>query len=328
MSVEVLLSNENLSIFGGPASLDVNVDYGAQGIRGSLIFTGPGKPTDAAVTFSTPPLPQDLYINLLPSDFEYLFLYQYGSVNGVLAWSKVLRLIPNTAIANIPVVFIDGKASRVEPTAAGVTRVGLIQLASPPGTTVESIMQSIIDGIVPLDRVSATEPSSPTSGMHWVDISNLLLPIPTAPVMKSYNGTAWVTADETAGPANFWLDFLTSPTIPQLKRWTGSAFETLASIPTGLLFPISDYFSAEEVAVGATSGFNVQYVILNESPVSSGVTLGALVTENSKVYLPVSLTAAETIAFSPGSSLTWQKINGVRTLNFVLVAGIGKLPLF
>lgn len=323
MSVEVLLSNENLSIFGGPASLDVNVDYGAPGVRGSLIFTGPGKPTDAGVTLPTSPLPQDLYINLLPSDFEYLFLYQYGSVNGVLTWSKVLRLIPNTAIANIPVVFIDGKASRIEPTTAGITRIGIIQLASAPGTTVESIIQSIIDGVIPVDRVSPTAPTSPTSGMHWVDVSN-----PLAIVMKSWNGTAWVTAAETAGPTNFWLDFLTSPTIPELKRWTGSTFETLASIPTGLLFPISDYFSAEEVAVGATSGFNVQYIIRNETPISSGVTLGALTTIGSKVYLPVNLTAAETIAFSPGSLLTWQKINGVKTLNFVLVAGIGKLPLF
>ena len=320
--VDILLSSDDLSVFGGPASIDLNVDTGAQGVRGSLILTGPGKPTDAGVTFSTPPMPQDLYINLLPSDFEYLFLYQYGSVDGVLTWSKVLRLIPNTAIANISVVFLDGKASRIEPTPAGLTRIGMIQLASAPGTTVESVIQSIIDGIVPLDRISPIAPASPTSGMHWVDVSN-----PLAIVMKSWNGTAWVTAAETAGPANFWIDFLTLPTTPQLKRWTGSAFETLASIPTGLLFPISDYFSAEEVAVGATSGFNVQYIIRNETPISSGVTLGALTTIGSKVYLPVNLTAAETIAFSPGSLLTWQKINGVKTLNFVLVAGIGKLPL-
>jgi hypothetical protein len=325
--VDVLMSNENLSVFGGPASIDVNVDFGAPGIRGSLIFTGPGKPTDALVTFSTPPRPQDLYINLLPSDFEYLFLYQYGSVNGVLSWSKVLRLIPNTAIANIPVIFIDGQASRIEPTVAGITRIGLIQAGSAPGTTLDSVIQSIISGIIPIDRVSATAPATPTTGMHWVDISNLLLPTPAPPVMKSYNGTSWVTAAETAGPTNFWLDFLTSPTIPQLKRWTGSTFETLASIPTGLLFPISDYFSAEELAVGATSGFNVQYIIRNETPVSSGVTLGDLSEIGSKLYIPVNITAVETIAFSPGSSLTWQKINGVKTLNFVLVAGIGKLPI-
>ena len=108
--VDILLSSDDLSVFGGPASIDLNVDTGAQGVRGSLILTGPGKPTDAGVTFSTPPMPQDLYINLLPSDFEYLFLYQYGSVDGVLTWSKVLRLIPNTAIANI--VLLDKRKNK------------------------------------------------------------------------------------------------------------------------------------------------------------------------------------------------------------------------
>jgi hypothetical protein len=331
MSIEVLMSNENLSIFGGPASLDVNVDYGAPGVRGSLIFTGPGKPTDAAVSFSTAPRPQDLYINLLPPSAlnsesnEYLFLYQFGSINGVLGWSKLFRLIPSTALANIPVLFIDGKASRIIPTAAGALRVGGLQAASPQGTTTETILKSIFDGLVPLNRISPTAPTTPTptAGMHWVDVSN-----PLAIVMKSYNGTAWGAADETLGPTNFWLDLITSPTTPQLKRWTGTAFETLASMPVGLLFPISDYFSAEEIAIAANSGFNVQYIIRNETPISSGVKLSPLSFTGSKTYLPVNITAAETIAFSPGSELTWQKINGIRTLNFVLVAGIGELPPF
>jgi hypothetical protein len=281
--VDVLLSNENLSIFGGPASLDINVDYGAPGIRGSLIFTGPGKPTDAAVTFSTPPLPQDLYINLLPSDFEYLFLYQYNSVNGVLGWSKVLRLIPNTALANIPVVFIDGIARTVQPTAAALAYIAAIPPTVPPQTAAD-----IFEGILAV--TVTTEPTSPTPGMFWLDFTEL-----PSPILKFYNGLAWV-------------DF--------------------ATILDKLYFPISDFFSQEEIAVGATSGFNVQYVILNDSPIASGLTIEPLTTIGSKIYLPVSITATETIPFSPGSLLTWQKINGVKTLSFVLVANIGTLPLF
>jgi hypothetical protein len=323
MSVEVLLSNENLSIFGGPASIDVNVDFGPKGDRGSLIFSGPGKPTDLAVTFSTPPKPQDLYINLLPSDFEYLFLYQYGSVNGILTWSRVLRLIPNTAIANIPVIFLDGEARTVEPTLEGFQRVAILQAASPPNTTAPDVLQSIINGVIPVSRISPTEPSSPTSGMHWVDISN-----PLAIVMKSYSGSSWSTAAETAGPSNFWLDFLASP-LPQLKRWTGSAWEILASIRTGLFFPISDYFSQEELAVGASTGFSVQYVILNENAINSGLSVDPLTTLGSKLYLPVFIKATETVPFIPGNdSVSWRKLNGVKNLSFVLVANIGTLPLF
>jgi hypothetical protein len=259
----------------------------------------------------------------LPSDFEYLFLYQYGSVNGVLSWSRVLRLIPNTAIANIPVVFLDGEARTIAPTLEGFTRVGIIQAASPPNTTAPDVLQSIIEGVIPVSRISPTAPSSPTSGMHWVDVSN-----PLAIVMKSWNGTAWITALETLGPTNFWLDFLATP-LPQLKRWTGSAWEVLASIRTGLFFPISDYFSQEELAVGAATGFNVQYVILNENAMTSGLSVDPLTTIGSKLYLPVFIKATETAPFIPGSdTVSWRKINGVKTLSFVLVANIGTLPLF
>lgn len=282
--VDILLSNETLSIFGGPASVDVNVDYGAQGVRGSLIFTGPGKPTDVAVTFSTPPLPQDLYINLLPSDFEFLFLYQYGSVNGTLGWSKLLRLIPSTALANIPVVFIDGIARTVVPT-----EYALSYIAAIPPTVPVTPTSEIVDGILSVTTISPTAPSTPTAGMFWLDISQS-----PSPILKAYSGTAWI---------NF------------------------ATIQTGLFFPIASYFSAEEIALGATSGFNVQYIIRNETPISSGITISPLTTIGSTLYLPVSITATETIPFSPGSLLTWQKVNGVKDLNFVLVAGIGNLPL-
>jgi hypothetical protein len=319
--VDVLLSNEDLSIFGGPASLDVNVDYGAPGIRGSLIFTGPGKPTDAAVSFSTAPRPQDLYINLLPSDFEYLFLYQFNSVNGILGWSKVLRLIPNTALANIPVVFIDGIARTIEPTMAGLIFLATLKAAN-PSVPEETLLQNVILGTIPASQIGPTAPTSPTTGMHWIDFSN-----PVVPVMKSWDGTAWVLAAATPGPANLWLNPLALP-LPTLNRWTGSGWELIAEIETGLFFPVSDFFSPEEIAVGATAGFNIQYVILNETPISSGLSKGELTPKDGKEVLPISITAAETTAFSPGSSIAWQKINGVRILSFVLVANIGTLDLF
>jgi hypothetical protein len=285
--VDVLLSNENLSVFGGPASIDVNVDFGAPGVRGSLIFTGPGKPTDATVSFPTPPAPQDLYINLLPSDFEYLFLYQYGSVNGVVAWTKVLRLIPNTAIANIPVIFIDGIARTLVPTAEGLQFIQLIPPTTPPSTPAQ-----VIDNLLDVTVVSPVAPDPAVNGMLWLDVS--ALPFPQ---LKVYNSA--------------------------ISSWI-----ILATIQTGLFFPISDYFSAEEIAVGATSGFNIQYVILNQSPISSGLQVGSLTEIGAKLYLPVQIQATETEPFVPGQDVAWQKINGVRILSFVVVANIGTLPLF
>jgi hypothetical protein len=281
--VDVLLSNESISVFGGPASIDINVDFGAPGIRGSLIFTGPGKPTDPTVNFPTEPRPQDLYINLLPSDFEYLFLYQYGSINGVLSWSKVLRLIPNTAIANIPVIFLDGIARTLTPTPEGLDYIATLP-SGPISDTIDSIIQNAI--------VSPTAPSPAVNGMLWLDISNL------EPIdLKVY--------------------------IAAVSTWV-----KIATVSEGLFFPISDYFSSEEILVGEASGFNIQYVLLSESPTSSGLTTGDLTEIGSKVYLPVNITATETEPFTPGGDVAWQKINGVKILSFVVVANIGSLPLF
>ena len=73
----------------------------------------------------------------------------------------------------------------------------------------------------------------------------------------------------------------------------------------------------------SSQDFNIQYVILNETPIASGLTLGELTEIGSKVYLPVYIKASQT-----GTDLvTWEKITGIRNLSFVVTANIGTLPL-
>lgn len=110
--VDVIYSDNQLSVLGGPSSVNVELDLGAAGQRGSQIFTGQGKPTSDDVELPALEI-NDLYINLNPSDNEYLFLYQYNNVNGVLTWSRVLRLVPNTALLNPTVTFVNGQAVTV-----------------------------------------------------------------------------------------------------------------------------------------------------------------------------------------------------------------------
>jgi hypothetical protein len=158
--VDVVLSNDDLSILGGPASIDVNVGIGQQGIRGTYIFTGFGKPTDNGIVFldnydqKTKEVQQkDLYINLKPADDEYLYLYQYEpTVTGTYQWTKTLRLVPNTAIANTPVIFYNGQAVTFHSTATGAA--ALVESAD-------------LSTIIP----SPTAPTSPTNGELWLDIS-------------------------------------------------------------------------------------------------------------------------------------------------------------
>jgi hypothetical protein len=264
--VDILLASENLSVFGGPARIDISVDYGAQGQRGTFIFRGNGKPTDPDVDFPQAVQPYDLYINEKPSDFEYLFLYQYGNVNGVLQWSKVLRLIPNTALANIPVIFYNGEAITfiAEPGApAGPADIDL--------TT-----------IVP----SPVAPGSPTNGMLWLDLS--ISPLE----LKVY--------------------------VAVFASWV-----KLGSIIPGLSFPVGDYFPLAELGTISSENFNIQYNIFNQTPIASGLSLGELTEIGSKVYLPISLKASQT----QEDLVTWEKITGIRTLNFVITAGIGTLVI-
>ena len=108
--VDVVLSSSDLTVLGGPSSLTVNIDVGPQGIRGSFIFTGDGKPDDPNTELGFVPAINDLYINLKPADTEYLFLYQYTSVNGTASWQRTIRIVPNTALYNPLITFSNGQA--------------------------------------------------------------------------------------------------------------------------------------------------------------------------------------------------------------------------
>lgn len=107
---DIVVASDDVVVIGGPSSIKVELDIGATGVRGSQIFTDAGKPTSPSIQFPVPPQINDLYINLDPSDIDYLFLYQYKLDNAVLGWSKLLRLIPTTILFNPVLKFINGEA--------------------------------------------------------------------------------------------------------------------------------------------------------------------------------------------------------------------------
>lgn len=101
---EVLLSSDDLTVLGGPARINLDVDFGPQGERGSLIFYGSEKPE--TFDFPTDLKVYDTYINVDPTDDEYQFVYQYlPEVGGALNWTKVLRLSPTIYSYNKMVTF-------------------------------------------------------------------------------------------------------------------------------------------------------------------------------------------------------------------------------
>ena len=111
---EVLLDNVDLTVFGGPTTLDVSVDVGEQGTRGSKIWAGPGSPYTYTTTSEL--LINDLYINTSPG-VDYGYLYQYVSEPGGDTWIEILKMNPTIFSKNYSVTFSSGTAEVIIPIA-------------------------------------------------------------------------------------------------------------------------------------------------------------------------------------------------------------------
>lgn len=106
---EVLLDNVDLSVFGGPTTLDVSVDVGSEGVRGSKIWSGPGDP-DIYTTESNL-LINDLYINTATTGSFPGWLYQYILAPGGAEWTPILLLNPSQFSAIAQPTFSSGSAT-------------------------------------------------------------------------------------------------------------------------------------------------------------------------------------------------------------------------
>lgn len=106
---EVILSTDSLTVLGGPSAVDVQLDFGPEGDRGSNIFVGEGDPNLPSTTIGQDPAVFDLYINVLASDDDYLALYQYQNVDGSTTWVKIVKLIPNVYSTNSTGAFVNGE---------------------------------------------------------------------------------------------------------------------------------------------------------------------------------------------------------------------------
>ena len=163
---EVVLATDDLTILGGPSSIDVNLDIGPQGTRGTLIFVGNGKP-DLALALPTGYTVRvlDMYINILSSDDEYMYLYQYVN-NGVSnEWVKLMKLTPNQYSVNSNTTFVDGVAdinlplSAIVPSypelLANITAENFNVQATVPN--LNPISSGVIVGEIIVDPVTSTQ---------------------------------------------------------------------------------------------------------------------------------------------------------------------------
>ena len=105
----IFVSSDDVKVIGGTANVNVEVDFGPQGDRGSVFLVGLGNPN--TVTHSHVLQPLDIYINVQATDEDYLVVYQYITVAGVNTWVDTGKLMTDKFSVIRTVGFTDGKTT-------------------------------------------------------------------------------------------------------------------------------------------------------------------------------------------------------------------------
>lgn len=177
--VDIYINDESLTVLGGPSQVDVSVDYGETGDRGSIIISGYGNPNDLT-TEDFPQTPQiyDLYVNLRTSDADSGWVYQYVSQLGENVWIPLTSLSPGIYSANYSLDFVDGEASASIPVAAIISGT----LPGNLDATNFNVQYNIVNTVNPtVSSIAISELSSDG------DVYSLPLTISA----KSLNGSDW-----------------------------------------------------------------------------------------------------------------------------------------
>jgi hypothetical protein len=167
---EVLLSNDDITVLGPPEILEVLVDIGPAGIRGSQVFVGIGDPNDPDTVIGQTPIINDLYINTSPGE-NYSYMYQYQDLPGGPSWVEKLKINPTIYSNKFSPTYTSGAASITIPIADIVTVSGPALVAG------NFNIQSTINNVNPV-AVSAVPSVSGT---------DLTISLKAA----SYSGSSW-----------------------------------------------------------------------------------------------------------------------------------------
>lgn len=110
--VDTTIASENVVVLGGIETLNLEVDFGPSGNRGSNIFRGTAVPNDTTTSALSAQI-FDLYINTSTRDLYQLVNYPGGFQN--TRWEKLFSLIPNLYSKKDLVTFINGTAETLIP---------------------------------------------------------------------------------------------------------------------------------------------------------------------------------------------------------------------
>jgi hypothetical protein len=109
---DVVLGTEDLLVLGPVDNVEVQVDIGPTGRRGSKYYVGSGDPnTPGVIPITDVPQIGDFFINSSTAgDFGWLYVYQAGQ-NNIVSWQKAVKLQPSLYSNNLTVNFVNGLAT-------------------------------------------------------------------------------------------------------------------------------------------------------------------------------------------------------------------------
>ena len=175
---EVLLSNDDVTVIGGPASINVDVDFGPKGDRGSSFLTGDTNPND--YEFLEDPLVGDVFINVNTADSEYLYMYQLVAGPSSSSWEPLLKLIPNVFAQNKTLTFSAGQATTTISVADA--SIFLPSLPSSPTSGDFNIQANLVD---------VGKPVAMSVSIGSVSKTNNVLSLPITVYAAELSGSTW-----------------------------------------------------------------------------------------------------------------------------------------
>ena len=181
---DVVLTTDELLVLSGPSSVNVEVDFGPEGERGSLFFVSVGNP-NTALTGQTPKA-KDLCVNILKTDNEYSYVYQYNSdgADG-FQWYPIIKLSPlqynkiltgtfvdGSKVFNIPVSYIVDEETSQTLTSANFNITYSIPNDSPIASSIE-IGSFTNDPVSGLQVLPVTVNAVEYTGSVWQDLTGV-----------------------------------------------------------------------------------------------------------------------------------------------------------
>ena len=108
---DILLSNDDLTVFGGPESISLDLDIGPQGDRGSIIIGVLGDPRNANVeaTIVQDVQALDIAVDYSPYSTTYKTVFQRVATGSGLQWTPLISLKTNFYSSIKSVTAADGK---------------------------------------------------------------------------------------------------------------------------------------------------------------------------------------------------------------------------